>query len=118
LREFPNDGRSDWQWHDLCAGATTFLLDGAPPGFHTVVQPVPDFHFNTRLAHVFEAKVGAGSLLVCGFDLSSGLDHRPAARQFRRSLFRYTSSPAFHPSQPFPVDWLIREFSGGALPRP
>ena len=57
LREFPNDGRSDWQWFDLCAGATTFLLDGAAPRFRPVVQPVPDFHFNTRLAHVFEAKV-------------------------------------------------------------
>ena len=118
LREFPNDGRSDWQWHDLCAGATTFLLDGAPSGFRPVVQPVPDFHFNTLLAQVFEAKVSTGSLLVCGYDLSSDLDHRPAARQFRRSLFRYAGSPAFHPSQPLPDDWLAREFSGDTPPRP
>ena len=97
MREFPNDGRSDWLWYDLCAGATTFLLDGAPAGFRLVVQPVPDFHFNTRRAHVFEATVGAGSLHVGGHDLSSDLAHRPATRQVRRSLFLYASSPVFHP---------------------
>ena len=27
LAAFPNDGVSDWQWRELCAGATTFDLD-------------------------------------------------------------------------------------------
>ena len=49
LAEFPNDGVSDWQWRDLCAGATTFDLEGAPAGFRPIVQPVPDFHYNALL---------------------------------------------------------------------
>jgi hypothetical protein len=106
LKEFPTDGWSDWQWRDLCAGATTFDLTGVPAGFRPIVQPVPDFHYNTPLGQVFEAKAGNGSLLVCGYDLTNDLDHRPAARQFRRSLFRYVSSAAFRPTVELPLPWI------------
>jgi hypothetical protein len=106
LAAFPNDGCSDWQWRDLCAGATTFDLEGAPAGFRPIVQPVPDFHYNGLLAHVFEAKVARGSLLVCGYDLATNLSGRPAARQFRRSLFRYAGSEAFRPAADLPISWL------------
>jgi len=82
-----------------------------PVDFRPVVQPVPDFHFNAPLAHVFEAKIGKGSLLVCGYDLTSALDRRPAARQFRRSLFRYLTSPAFLPKQELSPAWLERTFA-------
>ncbi len=103
LKDFPNDGWSDWQWRDLCAGATTFDLTGAPTGFRPIVQLVPDFHHNALLGQVFEARVGKGSLLVCGYDLESNLDKRPAARQFRRSLFRYVGSEAFRPKAELPL---------------
>ncbi len=106
LEAFPNQGWSDWQWHDLCTGATTIELDGAPPGFRPIVQLVPDFHFNTLLAYVFEARVAGGSLLVCGFDLTTNLDRRPAAQQFRRSLLRYAGSAAFRPTAELPWDWI------------
>ena len=106
LKEFPNDGCSDWQWRDLLAGATTFDLTGAPAGFRPIVQPVPDFHYNALLGQVFEAKVGNGSLLVCGYDLTNNLDRRPSARQFRRSLFRYAGSPEFRPVVELPLPWI------------
>ena len=40
-----------------------------------------------------------GKLLVCGIDLRSDLDKRPAARQMLRSLLDYVASPAFVPKQ-------------------
>ncbi len=113
--EFPNEGRSDWQWHDLCAGATTLRLDGAPAGFRPLVQPVPDFHYNELLAHVFQARVGNGSLLACGYDVTSKLDQRPAARQFRKSLFDYAASNAFQPKQTLSPAWLDQRFGAGTL---
>jgi hypothetical protein len=117
LAAFPNDGWSDWQWHDLCAGATTFELEGAPAGFRPIVQPVPDFHFNTLLGHVFEARVGGGSLLVCGYDLTGNLDRRPAARQFRRSLLRYVGSAAFQPATELPWPWIVERCGLAGLRR-
>jgi hypothetical protein len=106
LATFPNKGVSDWQWRELCAGATTFNLTGAPSGFLPIVQPVPDFHYNALLGHVFEAKVGNGYLLVCGYDLTTNLAARPAARQFRRSLLRYIGSSAFRPTVELPWSWI------------
>lgn len=108
LAAFPNDGCSDWQWRDLCEGAVTFDLAGAPTGFRPIVQAVPDFHYNTLLGQVFEAKVGSGSLLVCGYDLTGELDQRPAARQFRRSLYDYASGPSFAPTVEVSLLWLER----------
>jgi hypothetical protein len=115
LREFPNEGWSDWQWRELCHGATTFDLTGAPAGFRPIVQLVPDFHFNTRLGQLFEARVGNGSLLVCGYDLTGSLDQRPAARQFRRSLFRYAASEWFRPTIELSPGWIEERLRAGGL---
>jgi hypothetical protein len=106
LSGFPNDGHSDWQWYALTRDATTFLLDEAPDGFRPIVQPIPDFHYNRLLAHVFEARVADGGLLVCGYDLSTNLLNRPAARHFLRSLLQYMDSPKFSPAYEFSSDYL------------
>ncbi|MHB1305845.1 MAG: discoidin domain-containing protein [Limisphaerales bacterium] len=115
LQDFPNDGCADWQWRDLLAGATTFDLTGAPDGFRPIVQPVPDFHFNTLLGQVFEARVGGGSLLVCSYDLDSRLEERVAAKQFRQSLLRYVASEAFQPVTELPPAWIEERCRGAGL---
>lgn len=97
LAAFPNDGHSDWQWHTLVQGAAMFLMDDAPAGFRPIIQPVTDFHQNHLLGQLFETRVGPGRLLVCGYDLDTDLDHRPAARQMRRSLIQYMQSEQFAP---------------------
>lgn len=106
LAEFPTEAWADWQWRELRTGATTFALDDAPMELRGIVQPVPDFHFNTRLAQVFEVQVGPGALLVCGFDLSTRLAERPAARQLRQSLLDYARSPAFRPAIAAEEAWV------------
>ncbi len=113
--QFPNAGHSDWLWHDLCDAATTLRLDGAPAGFRPLVQPIPDFHYNELLAHVFEARVGNGALLACGYDVTNNLDRRPAARQFRKSLFDYLGSQSFAPQQKLSPAWLDQRFGSGTL---
>ena len=98
LEDFPTASHSDWQWHALTHSATTFDLTGVLPiGYQPIVQAVPDFHHNRLLAHMFEARVGDGRLLVCGYDLTSDLDTRHAARQFRQSVIRYQQSDRFDP---------------------
>jgi len=108
LRRFPTGAHSDWQWQPLCEGATTLLLDGVPRGFRPIVQPVTDFHHNRLLSHLFEAQVGAGKLLVCGYDLETDLESRHEARQFRRSLVEYARGDAFRPEQSLSVDIVER----------
>jgi len=60
---------------------------------------IDNFSRNDRLANVFEAKVGAGRLLVCSINLTDELERRPAATQLLRSLYAYIKSPAFAPAQ-------------------
>jgi len=108
LAAFPNDGHSDAQWYELTEGATTFLLEGAPPGYRPIVQPVTDFHHTRRLGQLFETRVGAGRLLVCGYDLERDLDTRHAARQFRSSLLTYVGGTDFEPEAEVDLDLLER----------
>ena len=108
LAAFPNDGHSDWQWQALIQGGTMFIMDDAPAGFRPIIQPVTDFHQNHLLGQLFETRVGPGRLLVCGYDLDSDLEHRPAARQLRRSLTQYMQSNQFRPQFELPIALLSR----------
>jgi hypothetical protein len=73
------------------------VLDGLPKRLRPIVQVVPDWFEPRRLGLVFEAKLGAGKLIVCSVDLATDLAQRPAARQLRHSLLQYMSSEAFDP---------------------
>jgi len=97
LAQFPTQNHYDWQWEELCRTGRGFRLDGLPLDYQPIVQPIGDFHFGWKLGTVFELRVGEGRLLVCGYDLSSRLDQRPAARQLRASLLDYMNSSGFAP---------------------
>ena len=99
LHAFPNDGVSDYQWWELISRCDALLLDGYPEGFEPVVYLIDDWFKNRKLGLLYEARVGNGKLMVCGADLSSDLDSRPAAVQFRRSLLQYMASDRFNPAQ-------------------
>ena len=73
-------------------------LDHMPPTLRPLVQPIDTWFDNHRLGLLFEARIGAGKLMVCSMDLQSNLDERIVARQFRHSLLSYMSSPAFAPA--------------------
>ena len=99
LALFPTEFFGDWQWFDLMNRSSTFVLNDAPADFQPIVRVIDNFSRNDRLANVFEAKVGAGRLLVCSINLTDELERRPAATQLLRSLYAYIKSPAFAPAQ-------------------
>ena len=59
---------------------------------------------------LFEARVGRGRLLVCGFDLWHDLDSRPASRQLRYSIQAYMASDSFRPKDQLDVAMLDKVF--------
>jgi hypothetical protein len=95
---FPTEAHSNWQWWELIHGAATMELDGSFAEVQPLVQVVPDWYDPKKLALVFEARIGGGRLLVTSIDLASNLEHRHAARQFRRSLLQYMAGDRFRPS--------------------
>ena len=118
LRGFPTDYHSDWQWWYAISNAAPFPLDGFPPELRPLVQVVPDWFTNERLALLFEARVGAGRLLVSSIDVEQGLDDDPVRRQLRSSLLAYATSEDFAPEVETPADLLrSRVRSPSALER-
>ncbi len=95
--QFPTEMHSNWQWYDLMQHSRVFILDGTPADDRPLVQVIDNFARNHKLGVVFEARVGSGRLLACGFDLLGQTD-APAARQFLRSLYAYVDSADFKPA--------------------
>ena len=94
LRHFPTDQNSDWQWWRLVKRSRVMVLDSIPQ-VDPIVESVDNFVRNRRLARVFEARVGKGSLLMSSFDLIGS--ELPEARQLLYSLQQYVASPDFQP---------------------
>ena len=136
LAGFPTGAHSDWQWadllgrfsaadslrvagappsvyqpmndaaHDVSGRSKAIILDRTPPGYRPIVQVIDNYDRNHKLGAIFEARVGAGSVLVCALDLETDQDKRPAARQLHRSLTAYVGSDRFQPTQTFTADEL------------
>lgn len=98
LRHFPTEFHANWQWWELLRRAAAMELETMPPNLRPIVQPIDTWFRNLRLGLLFEAKVGAGKLMVCSIDLASDLDQRPAARQMHYSILQYMASGEFDPS--------------------
>lgn len=88
LADFPTRFHSDWQWREPCLAARPIILDdlGLP---RPIVAVVDDWNRHHHLGLVFEARVGAGHLVVCAVDLDTDLAHRHSVRQLRHSLLAY-----------------------------
>ncbi len=97
LAEFPTEKHCNWQWWELVSRSHPFILNDTPESFTPIVQAIDDWVTNRKLGLVWEAQVGPGRLLACGIDLSDDLEHRPVARQLRRSLLDYMNGDRFAP---------------------
>jgi len=108
---FPTEEHSNHQWWDITQNSRAFILDGTASGFRPLIQVIDDYHRNHKLGAVFEARVGEGKLLACGFDLETALDRRLAARQLRASLLAYMRGRDFQPAASLDAAWLEKLFT-------
>ncbi|WP_022873006.1 sugar-binding domain-containing protein [Nesterenkonia alba] len=103
--EFPTRGSTDWQWWELLHGATAMRLEGLPQSLRPLVQPIDTWFEARRLGALFEARIGAGRLVVTSLNIAPG-QGRLAAQQFRRSLLAYMAGPQFDPQTTLDADQL------------
>ena len=109
---FPAGKFGDWQWRNLCDGARGFDVTGLPPpGWLPMVQPVSDFHFNRRLASLFDARAGDGRLLVSGYDITAERAARfPEVAALRERVLAHAARPDWNPEwscEPAALDTLF-----------
>lgn len=105
LAQFPTDFHSNWQWWYLIHRAGALRLDLLPRGTEPIVRVIDDWFTARPLGLVVEGKVGEGSVIVCGFDLTHDADD-PVSRQMRASLLRYMESKDFKPAVEFTPDQI------------
>lgn len=97
LELFPTEYHSNWQWWDAMSHSDAIQLDSFSADLRPIVRIIDDWVTNRRLALLFEAKVGEGSILVSGADLVNDLETRLEARQLKSSLINYISGDNFNP---------------------
>lgn len=104
---FPTTDYADFQWKHpidncICADVSSLAVD-----FSYLVEPVPNFYSNIRRSPLFEAKVGNGAFLFCGFDFSVD---KIAVKALEKSLYRYVDSARFAPRQTLTTEALKNLF--------
>ena len=95
--EFPTDPWTNWQWWELLHRSFAINLEAVRGKVEMPLRFVDRFDRNALPAAIFEARVGAGRLLVCTLDLNRQLDERIAAAQLRRSILDYLAGKQFQP---------------------
>lgn len=113
---FPTEIYSDWQWNSLIEGSRSVILDESPRSYRPLVQVIDNFARNHKLGAVFEARVGAGRLIVCTLQLNRDEPDKqtPEQKQFLHSLYSYAASATFAPKQELSVALLDKLLAGGA----
>lgn len=97
FRDFPTKDYEEWQWEEIVRCAKGFNLSDFPEDFRPVVQAIDEWNRSYRMALMWEAKVGEGSLLLISSDLEKASENSPAARQLLNSLLNYVNSEDFAP---------------------
>lgn len=105
LGDFPNQGFADLQFYNLLNGASPIPLDAWPAELNPIVGAIrttSEFLSQqkglSRVGYVFQARVGAGELLVTSPGLWNHYDDlHPEAIYLFDCLLRYASSSNFAP---------------------
>ncbi|CAI6086498.1 glycoside hydrolase family 2 TIM barrel-domain containing protein [Cohnella sp. JJ-181] len=107
LGGFPHEGASDWHWYHLLNGTPAICLDAAP-GIRPIVEIVDNFNRAKRLAAVFEARVGAGRLLVSTLAWRTPADFkRPESAYLFAEMLNYALGDRFEPETTLTVGQVL-----------
>ena len=107
MRNMPNEGWCDLQFHQLVQGGKTVLLDKLGIKVKPIVRCIDMPQRFLDKAYLFEVAVGKGKLLVSGFNFTAAIqDNDPAGSYFLDQLVRYALSASFNPDQSLPPNYF------------
>lgn len=109
---FPTEFYSSYQWKNLLENSISILLDKLPSDYKAIVNVIPNYYTNHRLANIFEAKVGKGKLFVCSIDLEKLQSERIEAKTLKYNIFSYMTSDYFNPRQSLSIEEIRSLFVG------
>lgn len=96
--DFPTDFYASYQWKELLEGSDSIILDDFPVKVEPLVQVIPNFYNNRKLANLLELRVGNGRLLICSLNLGDEKGEMGlVAKQLLSSILLYMNSEKFQP---------------------
>lgn len=110
LKNFPNDGHSDWQWYHLIDHTIALGLDMIPK-VQPIVESIDNFSRAKRLAYAFEVNIGKGKLFVSTFKFAdTNIMKLPEARYLFFEIINYLNSDQFKPDVTLSVGEVLGVF--------
>jgi hypothetical protein len=106
FNHFPTEYHSNWQWWDVVTGSQVMNMEDFPREIRPLIQSIPDYHKNRKLAFAFEGNVGKGKLLVTSIDFTGNLEEKLATRQLYYSMLNYMMSGQFAPNNDISLDTI------------
>ena len=95
LGDLPHEGFCGWQFRRLLEGAKAICFENDSIPFNPIIEAASSHKYVIRQSALFEYRVGAGRLLVCGMNFTNT---DPAARWLRNQLIAYANSDEFDPA--------------------
>lgn len=96
--QFPTEFHSNWQWWDIAMNSFAMDISSLPKELIPLVQVIDSYTVNTKLAYLWECRVGNGKLMVSTINFTDNLENRPASKQLKSSVLNYMNSSEFNPS--------------------
>lgn len=91
---FPHENYCDWQFAPMLEAAVPVQFNDLDVRFDPIIEVASSYKRIRKQALLFEWRVGAGRLLVCGLKLR---DSDPAGTYFRQLLLDYAAGDEFEP---------------------
>ena len=113
---FPTDDWANLNWWELLNRAQVMNLRELPADYQPPIQPIDTWHVSRKLAMLIEARVLNGRLLMTTMDISRDLHNRHVARQMRKAIVDYMSSPDFAPTLTLTPEQVAHFFTEQAPP--
>lgn len=107
FKDFPTGRFSDFQWYHPMESAVNFDLGCLPRRFRPIVEAVPNFCDNTPQSPLFEAAVGKGNFIFCGFTKNNEFIEQ---RHLWNAIVNYACSPDFTPKEHLNLETVLSLF--------
>ena len=121
FKKFPTDQYTNWHWYELLNNAYPLIFDefqmqnAWDKSFRPLIQLIDGWKTNRKVGVLAEAKMGKGRIVITSMDLTSNLETRIVARQFKYSLLNYMNSSAFNPEYEIRGEQVQALLSDGKL---
>ncbi|MBQ6965505.1 MAG: glycoside hydrolase [Bacteroidaceae bacterium] len=105
FKNFPTEGRSDWQWWSIALNSRPLILNSLNKNYRPIIQTVDNVERNHKLGILMEFRVGKGKLLLATTNFEAIADY-VEGKAYADAVHQYVISLDFQPELDITVEEL------------